>query len=360
MSAGADHETPIKYLSVDEMMLKIARMRDAQGICEPETSAEVAEPQVGEPGAFEVPALAARRESPTDSDQNIRRRRAVAAKPLRSLRPACAERIGPRVAARGETQAWRGQTRELDEPGKKSRLGNMLGLYVFNAVTAGAAALILLGIAFHLVSGPTPMLTTASADRNLIAGNDTWKDVPGPEPVAEAATPAPVRKLHKLSPEALEKSVHEALLSNGFPDIGVSASHSGEVYLAGDVYSSEEAGSVVKVARLATHGRVFFLHPDVQPTDEAAFFGAEPEHAPDVWGARIRNVVIGSPAFKAGVRAGDVIREFDQKTIADARDLEKAIAAHKPGSRVSIRIWRSGANRYSIARLIGLRQFASR
>jgi len=127
------------------------------------------------------------------------------------------------------------------------------------------------------------------------------------------------------------------------------------------VFSMQEATNIVKVARLAARGgRVYFLHPEVRDPQGPTFFGARAEYDPAVWGARVRNVTIGSPADKAGIRAGDVIREFGHATIADAKELEKAVADHSPGERVAVRSWRDGENKYSIARLTGLTQFASR
>src|SRR5262249_18898931 len=153
-----------------------------------------------------------------------------------------------------------------------------------------------------------------------------WNEVSTDDIASQAIVPeeAPRKARHKIAPAQLEGKVRARLARNGFPDIGVSASHDGEVYLAGAVCSMQEATNVVKIARLAAlGGRVFFLHPEIHQPQGPTFFGATAEYAPEVWGARIRNVVIGSPADKAGIRRGDVIREFDRATIADAQELVK-------------------------------------
>jgi len=239
----------------------------------------------------------------------------------------------------------------------------VLRRYVFAAVTAGVTAL-LLAVGVHKLQIGTPaMQMTASADASLVAGGDPWNELPTNIVMSQAAVPqeAPRHLRHKISPDQLEGNIRARLASNGFPDIGVSASHHGEVYLAGAVFSMQEATNIVKVARLAARGgRVYFLHPEVHDAQGPTFFGARAEYDPAVWGARIRNVTIGSPADKAGIRAGDVIREFGHATIADAKELEKAVADHSPGERVAVRSWRDGENKYSIARLTGLTQFASR
>ena len=120
-------------------------------------------------------------------------------------------------------------------------------------------------------------------------------------------------------------------------------------------------GHAVELARLVSRVRhVFFLHPEVLPSEGSPFFGAVADNATNVAGARIRSVIIGSPAFKAGIRTGDIIRQFDHETVADAKDLEKTIAMHKPGARVPVQLWRDGSTDYVIARLTHLAEFAMR
>jgi serine protease Do len=50
----------------------------------------------------------------------------------------------------------------------------------------------------------------------------------------------------------------------------------------------------------------------------------------------------GSPAVKAGIKAGDVIIAVDGKTVRDARDLAKRIGGMAPGTSVKIEIVRNG------------------
>ena len=53
-------------------------------------------------------------------------------------------------------------------------------------------------------------------------------------------------------------------------------------------------------------------------------------------GALITRVTSGSPADKAGLRAGDVVTNIDDKDISIAEDLSSAIGSHQIGDQVKI------------------------
>jgi serine protease Do len=59
-------------------------------------------------------------------------------------------------------------------------------------------------------------------------------------------------------------------------------------------------------------------------------------------GALVAEPQAGSPAVKAGIKAGDVIVSVDGKTVKDARDLAKRIGAMAPGSSIKLEIVRDG------------------
>jgi len=60
-------------------------------------------------------------------------------------------------------------------------------------------------------------------------------------------------------------------------------------------------------------------------------------------GALISGVEKSGPADKAGVRPSDVILKFDGKAIAGSSDLPRIVAATKPGSKVTVELWRKGS-----------------
>jgi PDZ domain-containing protein/BON domain-containing protein len=200
---------------------------------------------------------------------------------------------------------------------------------------------------------PTPALKASSikSAQELIA---TWVIIPDSE--AALASNA-----QQLEPGELEAAIKDTLKTRAFTDIGVSVSHKGDAYLAGDVYSLAEARRIQQIARRVSGvRRVHFLHPDVHPAQGPAYFGVTAAWAPEVWGAKVQAVFIGSPADKAGLQPGDVISEFDGETVPDAKALDELIEQYSPGQRVQFRVWHGGQPVYLVARLAEMTTMASR
>jgi len=65
----------------------------------------------------------------------------------------------------------------------------------------------------------------------------------------------------------------------------------------------------------------------------------------DTGGALIGDVVPRGPADKAGLKDGDVVLEFNGKSVADSRQLKLTVADTKPGSTVPVKVWRDGSPR---------------
>jgi serine protease Do len=98
------------------------------------------------------------------------------------------------------------------------------------------------------------------------------------------------------------------------------------------------------VEQLKTTGQVRRGQIGVQvqaiTTENARGFGL-----PDTRGALVADVVPGSPAEKAGIERGDVIREIDGRQINQATDLPPIVGAMAPGSRARLSVWREGRTR---------------
>jgi serine protease Do len=59
-------------------------------------------------------------------------------------------------------------------------------------------------------------------------------------------------------------------------------------------------------------------------------------------GALIANVERGSPAERAGLKAGDVVRKVNGQPIIGSGDLPGMLAVSKPGDKVALDVWRDG------------------
>lgn len=92
--------------------------------------------------------------------------------------------------------------------------------------------------------------------------------------------------------------------------------------------------------RLIKYGKVTrgFLGVDIQSmtTDLSEEF-----NLPDKNGALVTDVEPNTPAAKAGLQNGDVIRELDGKTVADSQQLRLRISETAPGTKVTLKVLRS-------------------
>ena len=68
---------------------------------------------------------------------------------------------------------------------------------------------------------------------------------------------------------------------------------------------------------------------------------AELEKLEKAEGALVASVSQNSPADQAGIKAGDIILEFDGKKIETMRNLPKLVAQTEVGKRVTVKIWRN-------------------
>jgi membrane-associated protease RseP (regulator of RpoE activity) len=71
------------------------------------------------------------------------------------------------------------------------------------------------------------------------------------------------------------------------------------------------------------------------------YFGSIPDFGQvEHGGVKFSDVRDGSPAGKAGLKAGDVLIEFDGKKIDNLYDFTFALRAHKPGDKVNVTVLR--------------------
>jgi len=78
--------------------------------------------------------------------------------------------------------------------------------------------------------------------------------------------------------------------------------------------------------------------------DDTPYMGVQLEEEVDLdeGGARVTEVVEDSPAHEAGLREGDVIVEFDERTIRGPAALTKMLHKRQPGDEVEVSVVRDG------------------
>lgn len=90
-------------------------------------------------------------------------------------------------------------------------------------------------------------------------------------------------------------------------------------------------------------------------TGSNVYLGSIPDmSAPGIVGLRLTGVRAGSPADSAGLRAGDVVVEFDGRAVTDLQSYSDALYARQPGDVVDIVVLR-GAQRVNLKVRLGKR-----
>ncbi len=122
-----------------------------------------------------------------------------------------------------------------------------------------------------------------------------------------------------------------------------------------DKINPEGAAEVLRLAqRVALHLNAQAARPEfvrvAEPSVPAGsgggggygpYFGSVPDFGEVENGVRFADVREGSPAALAGLRAGDVLVEFDGKPVKNLYDFTYLLRAHKPGDEVEVVVLRN-------------------
>jgi serine protease Do len=95
---------------------------------------------------------------------------------------------------------------------------------------------------------------------------------------------------------------------------------------------------LIKTGRVV-RGRIGVVVQDVDAALAKSFELDRPR------GALVAAVEEGGPAEQGGVKPGDVVLEFDGKSIEQSNELSNAVAKTKPGSNAELKVWRGGKER---------------
>jgi Do/DeqQ family serine protease len=110
------------------------------------------------------------------------------------------------------------------------------------------------------------------------------------------------------------------------------------------------------VERIATdliaHGEVRrgYLGVSIQPMTAEV---ADEVGMPDIRGVYVPDVRSGSAADRAGLEGGDVVEAIDGERVDSPGALQSAVALHRPGDVVTVRVWRDGTEQTLDVRLMG-------
>jgi serine protease Do len=89
----------------------------------------------------------------------------------------------------------------------------------------------------------------------------------------------------------------------------------------------------------------------IQPVDASL---AKSFHLDMPAGALVSKVEPNSAADRAGIKAGDVILEYNDANLVDAGQLSAAVAMAEPGDKADLKIWREGKTMNLSAKLAGI------
>jgi len=120
-------------------------------------------------------------------------------------------------------------------------------------------------------------------------------------------------------------------------------SRSGGFQGLGFAVPSNLARSVME--RLIQYGKVTRGYLGVNLEDEITADIAEDFNLPDRSGALVTQVFPNTPAAKAGLQTGDVIREVDGRKIADRPQLRLMISEMAPGTKVALTLLRQSGKK---------------
>lgn len=216
----------------------------------------------------------------------------------------------------------------------------------------------------HWVKSPTIPLERVVAMINLdMVGrmrNDTvqivgassspvWKDI-----LTEVNRPYNLTA--KSDPgNAFGGSDHQSFLIKNIPVLFFFTGAHADYHKPSDTWEKVNAEGTAKIAQMAADAvsKVSWLkeRPQFVKTKDAVpaanpgfrvYLGTIPDYASEVAGVRLEDVRAGSPAEKGGLKGGDVLVEFDGKTVRNVQEYTAVLSTARAGVPVKIVVLRGG------------------
>jgi Zn-dependent M28 family amino/carboxypeptidase len=177
-----------------------------------------------------------------------------------------------------------------------------------------------------------------------------------PKLMEDVKPPAPIQ-IDLAEKAGYGSSDHTSFTTKNVPVLFFFSGLHADYHKPSDTFDKIDSAAAVKlldyIADLVTHlendPRPQYIRvaaPSVGPvgsgggTGYGPAFGSIPDFNEPPKGVRFADVRDGTPAAKAGLKAGDILIEFDGKEIANLYDFTYALRAHKPGDLVLVKVLR--------------------
>lgn len=186
----------------------------------------------------------------------------------------------------------------------------------------------------------------------IVYGTDTADEWQAVVEAAAAAEGVPVR----TGGDGFGASDQTSFYARGLPVLHFFTNVHEDYHRPSDDWEKVDAAGLEKVAAIVERvardvaGRpaaLTFRRPTAPPPRAAAggygtYLGSIPDFTPVERGVKLSGVRAGSPAERAGIRAGDVIVRMGEMDVADLQGLTDALRAHQPGDVVPVTVLREG------------------
>ena len=171
-----------------------------------------------------------------------------------------------------------------------------------------------------------------------------------------ATTGAPIA----VSTEPLDSSDQGACLALGVPAVQLTTGPTADYHRPSDTAEKIDAAGLATVAEAAMEAVAYLAErrepltatvalqtPSAAPSPSTggprrSSLGTVPDFAFPGPGVRVDQVIPGSPAEAAGIRAGDVVVALGGQAVDTLRAYSEALKAHAPGEKVTVTVRRDG------------------
>lgn len=211
------------------------------------------------------------------------------------------------------------------------------------------------------------MVGRMRGDSLIVYGTATATEMPR---ILDSANVAPRLTLRPVG-DGFGPSDHSSFYAKNIPVLHFFTNVHDDYHRATDDIERINAGGEARVIELAERIARRIADADARPTFVRAaappravasassgarpYLGSVPDMAAgDVPGLRVSGVTASSPGDRAGLRAGDLIVEFDGKPVTDLDTYSEALYARKAGDTVPIVVLRAGA-RVTLSATLGTR-----